>query len=172
MANSKRKGNKFELKTSKWFTRWTKFTFNRVPMSGAWHSNRDAASDITCVDERHAHRCRISVECKSYKDINFEHLLLSNQRKKCKILDFWAQAQEDGRRSKKVPILCMRYNSMPAEEFFFVVDGRLVNCFLDCPTQMGVKCQNQRLYIFMASEVIKYVDYREVHKAAKLALKS
>ena len=171
MANSKKKGNKFELKVSKWFTQWTGFTFNRTPASGAWHSNKDAASDITYVDERHAHRCKISVECKSYKDINFEHLLLATQRKKCDILRFWNQAMEDGERSKKVPILCMRYNSMPADEFFFVVDDRLVDNFLECPTQMGILCKGIRLYIFMASEVISTVDYKKVHKQAKLSLR-
>ena len=171
MANSKRKGNKFELKVSKWFTKWTGYTFNRVPMSGAWHSNNDAASDSTCVDERHAHRCKISVECKSYKDIRFEHLLLSAQRKKCDILKFWNQAMEDGTRSKKVPILCMRYNSMPADEFFFVVDDRLVDCFLECPTQMGILCKGLRLYIFMASEVLNNANYKQVHKTAKLTFK-
>lgn len=170
MANSKRKGSKFELKVSKWFTQWTGYTFNRTPQSGAWHSNKDAASDITCVDEKHAHRCKISVECKSYKDIRFEHLLLSNQRKKCKILDFWNQALEDARRSKRVPILCMRYNSMPAEEFFFVVDDRLANCFQTCKTRMEVECQGFRLHIFMATEVID-TSYRTVHKTAKLSLK-
>lgn len=172
MANSKRKGNKFELKVSKYFTQWTKYKFGRTPGSGSFHQNRDLASDIQCIDEKHAHRCKVSVECKSYKTINFEHLLLSAQRKKCDILRFWGQAQEDGQRSKKVPILCMRYNSMPAEEFFFVVDDRLVDCFLDCPTQMGIKCRDLRLYIFMASEVLTHVNYKLVHKAAKLSLKS
>ena len=36
-------------------------------------------------------------------------------------LKFWEQASKDAKRAKKVPILCMRYNSMPANEFFFVV---------------------------------------------------
>ena len=93
--NSKKKGSRFELKMSKWFTKWTTYTWNRVPMSGAWHSNKDAASDITCVDERHAHRCKISVECKNYKEIKFEHILLGNKR--CDILKFWAQASKDAK---------------------------------------------------------------------------
>lgn len=171
MANSKKKGNRFELKVSKWFTRWTGFTFNRVPMSGAWHSNRDAASDITCVDEKHAHRCKISVECKSYKDIKFEHVLLGN--KTCDIIRFWEQALEDGKRSKRIPILCMRYNSMPQEEFFFVVDHRLRDILADsCPTQMDLYKGEYALSIFMASEVIQLVDYKLIHKRAKQLLKS
>ena len=114
MANSKRKGNKFELKVSKWFTKWTSYKFGRTPYSGANHQSRDLASDIMCQDERHAHRCKISVECKNYKEIKFEHLLLGN--KGCDILKFWEQASKDAKRANKVPILCMRYNSMPSEE--------------------------------------------------------
>lgn len=170
MAQSKRKGNRFELIVSKWFTKWTSFKFNRTPMSGAWHSNKDAASDITCVDERHAHRCKISVECKSYKEIKFEHLLLGT--KTCKILQFWNQACEDAQRAKKVPILCMRYNSMPRDEFFFIVDQRLREQFLGCPRQMDIYIKGYALSVFMATDVIKHIKYKDIHKRAKSLIKS
>ena len=113
MANSKKKGSRFELRVSKWFTQWTSFKFGRTPYSGANHQSRDLSSDIMCQDERHAHRCKISVECKNYKEIKFEHILLGN--KGCDILKFWEQASKDAKRANKVPILCMRYNSMPSE---------------------------------------------------------
>ena len=170
MANSKKKGNRFELKVSKWFTEWTKFTFNRTPASGAWHSNKDAASDITCVDEKHAHKCKIAVECKSYKDIKFEHVLLGN--KHCDILKFWDQAYKDAKRAKKIPILCMRYNSMPSNEFFFVVQpelGEVINQNIDrC---MTLEYKGIILYIFMASDVLKFTDYKNLHKLCKSLLK-
>lgn len=171
MANSKRKGSKFELKVAKWFTAWTQYKFGRTPGSGSFHQNRDLASDISCIDERHAHRCKISVECKSYRDIKFEHVLLGN--KSCDIIRFWDQAFEDGQRSQKIPILCMRYNSMPSEEFFFVVDERLQDIFSEvCPTEMDLFKEGYNLYVFMASEVIKYVKYKSVHKRAKELLRS
>lgn len=169
--NSKKKGSRFELKMSKWFTKWTTYTWNRVPMSGAWHSNKDAASDITCVDERHAHRCKISVECKNYKEIKFEHILLGNKR--CDILKFWAQASKDAKRANKVPVLCMRYNSMPAEEFFFVVDYKLGSIIAQYITKsMYIQVQENTLMVFMASEVLKEVPYKLIHKQAKLILKN
>lgn len=68
--NSKKKGSRFELKVSKWFTEWTSFKFGRTPYSGANHQSRDLSSDIMCQDERHAHRCKISVECKTTKTSN------------------------------------------------------------------------------------------------------
>lgn len=48
MANSKKKGSRFELKVSKWFTKWTSFKFGRTPYSGANHQSRDCLQ-ILCV---------------------------------------------------------------------------------------------------------------------------
>lgn len=170
MANSKKKGNRFELKISKWFTQWTSYKFGRTPYSGANHQSRDLASDIMCQDERHAHRCKISVECKNYKEIKFEHILLGN--KGCDILKFWEQASKDAKRANKVPVLCMRYNSMPAEEFFFVVDYKLGSIIAQYITKsMYIQVQENTLMVFMASEVLN-VPYKLIHKQAKLILKN
>lgn len=170
MANSKRKGNKFELKVSKWFTQWTSYKFGRTPYSGANHQSRDLASDIMCQDEKHAHRCKISVECKNYKEIKFEHILLGNKR--CDILKFWGQASKDAKRANKVPILCMRYNSMPSEEFFFVVDYKLGSIIAQYITKsMYIQVPENTLMVFMASEVLN-VPYKLLHKQAKVILKN
>lgn len=98
--NSKNKGNRFERKIAGFFTKWTGYKFERNRAgSGAWHSNKDSTSDLTCTDERHAHRCKISIECKNYKEIKFEHLLLGN--KGCDILKFWEQASKDAKEQIK-----------------------------------------------------------------------
>lgn len=176
MANSKKKGSRFELKVSKWFTKWTSFKFGRTPYSGANHQSRDLSSDVMCQDERHAHRCKISVECKNYKEIKFEHILLGN--KGCDILKFWEQASKDAKRANKVPILCMRYNSMPSEEFFFVVGKKLSSVFYKplfdkAPIMViDVPKIDESLYVFMASDILKNISYKLVHKQAKLILKN
>ena len=174
MANSKRKGNKFEREVAKWLTSWTGFKFQRTPYSGANHMSRDLASDIMCADERHAHRCRISVECKSYRDIRFEHILLGT--KGSEIEKFWRQAERDAIRSKKVPMLIMRYNSMPKEEFFLVVDSDLADGFLTEGMYdhrfMAISTPELSLYVFMASAVKKEVSYKDIHKLAKNLLKN
>lgn len=176
MANSKKKGSRFELKVSKWFTKWTSFKFGRTPYSGANHQSRDLSSDVMCQDERHAHRCKISVECKNYKEIKFEHILLGN--KGCDILKFWEQASKDAKRANKVPILCMRYNSMPSEEFFFVVGKNLSSVFYKplfdkVPIMViDVPKIDEILYVFMASDILKNISYKLVHKQAKLILKN
>lgn len=172
-VNSKKKGGRFELKVSKWFTEFSGYKFQRVPYSGANHVNRDLASDIMCSDEKHAHRCKISIECKSYNDIRFEHVLLGNKR--CKIIQFWNQASDDAKRAKKIPILCMRYNSMPRDEFFFIVDCRLIKVLNTKQLEHNLTLKGKgipTLYVFMASEVLKYIDYKNIHKEAKVQCKT
>lgn len=173
--NSKTKGSKFERNIAKWFTEYSGFKFGRTPYSGAYHSSKDLSSDILCTDEKHAHRCKLSIECKSYKDIKFEHILLGN--KSCDILKFWDQATKDAKRSGKVPILCMRYNSMPKIEFFFVVGPELAEAIFTFPEIMKYPYmminipKGGFLYIFMASAIKKIIPYKAIHKQAKLSLK-
>lgn len=167
MINSKRKGSKFERDIAKWMTKWTGFEFGRTPYSGANHRSRDLSSDIMCNDERHAHRCKISIECKHYKEIKFEHVLLGN--KKSDIESFWKQANEDANRSAKVPILIMRYNSMPKSEFFMVVGKELADYILtQIPNDryMILNRGKEKIYIFMATSILK-IKYKDIHKIAK-----
>lgn len=172
--NSKRKGNKFELAISKWLTQWTGFKFQRTPYSGANHFNRELASDIMCADPKHQFRCKISVECKSYKDIKFEHILLGN--KGSEINKFWDQASRDAKRAGKAPILCMRYNAMPKNEFFFVISAEYALPFhkLMGYPYFSINLGNDEgdvLLVFMASRVLSEVSYKELHKVIKENLK-
>lgn len=171
--NSKRKGNKFERVVAKWLTEWTGYKFERNRAgSGAWHSNKDSISDITCTDSKHAHRCRISVECKTYKDIKFEHVILGN--KSCDILKFWQQATNDATRGNRVPFLCMRYNSMPKGDFFFVFDHKYSEAFSEVTQENHLTLHNKEknftLEVYMASSIKEYVDYKKVHKFVKRVL--
>lgn len=171
MANSKRKGSRFELKVSKWFTKWSSYKFGRTPYSGAYHQNKDLSSDIICNDPKHGHRCKLAIECKSYKDIRFEHVLLGN--KGCDIIKFWDQVIEDAQRSGKYPILCMRYNSMPKEEFFFVVSehaAKFISRYYE-GNHMVLHKDDYHLHVYMASGILK-VPYKLFHKFIKSSLKS
>lgn len=174
MTNSKKKGNRFERTVGLWFSVWTGYKFERNRAgSGAWHSNKDSTSDITCTDARHAHRCKISIECKSYKDIRFEHVILGN--KNCDILRFWKQAKTDADRGGKIPFLCMRYNSMPSSEFFFVMGSELHDLIpgidkLDKSPNMFIQREGIKLHIYMSSEVEKLLDYKVLHKSVKKLL--
>lgn len=50
------------------------------------------SSDVVCSDPKHAKRFSLSIECKSYHDIKFEHLLLG--MKSCKIDSFGIKLTE------------------------------------------------------------------------------
>lgn len=178
MANSKKKGNRFERVVAKYFTDWSGFKFGRTPGSGSFHNNRDLGSDLICNDDKHKNKCCISIECKNYRDIRFEHVLLGNKR--CKIFSFWEQAFRDASRTKKFPILCMRYNSMPKGEFFFVVNELIARPLLKvqnlvknpitrvmtigAPELLYLNDPTITLYVFMASEIKKSINYKKLHK--------
>lgn len=93
-------------------------------------------------------------------------------------MKFWEQASKDAKRANKVPILCMRYNSMPSEEFFFVVGKKLSSVFYKplfdkAPIMViDVPKIGEILYVFMASDILKNISYKLVHKQAKLILKN
>ena len=80
-VNSKQKGSRFERSICKFFQDWTGYEFSRVPASGGlrWKKTDNITSDITCSDPKHSRRFSLSVECKSYQEIKFEHLLLGNK---------------------------------------------------------------------------------------------
>jgi len=114
-VNSRKKGAKAERKVAALLKKWTGREFSRTPASGGlrW-KNANVVGDIVCTEERHFFP--FAIEVKSYKDINFEHLLYLDDPK---ILKFWEQAAGDAERGQKLPLLFMRYNGMPSD--FWVI---------------------------------------------------
>ena len=168
MANSKKKGNKGEREVAKWWQEWTGFEFARVPSSGGlrWHSTHNTIGDIMCTHERHSRRFQFAIECKNYKDINFEHLILGN--KKIKILDFWKQTQEDADRGDKVPILFMRYNGMPKNTYFVIVSRVFFRIFYnDMEQDFDYFIVPNQDFVIMNSTDVLQRDYLDLHKTLK-----
>jgi hypothetical protein len=177
--NSKAKGSKNERDVCKWWESWTGYEFSRVPSSGGlrWGRTTDTTGDIICSDQKHFLRFPFSIECKNYKDINFEHLLLGNKR--VKILEFWNQALEDAERGHKIPILMMRYNGMKKGEYFFVVESNLAHVILNSMDlvqsayipKMDIRNNDIKLTILMASDIKSLADYQKVNKESRKRLK-
>lgn len=171
MANSKKKGNRFERVVAKFFTDWSGFTFGRTPGSGSFHNNRDLGSDLICNDDKHKNKCCLSIECKCYQDIRFEHVLLGNLR--CKIFSFWEQASRDAKRTKKLPILCMRYNSMHKGTFFFVTNAFIAKELITVDTQKRMMVINAPeikdgpIYVFMSDDIKDNISYKKMHRAIR-----
>lgn len=162
--NSRNKGSRFERSVAKAWESWTGYKFSRTPGSGGWAKAKDAVGDLVCTDEKHSRRFPFSIECKSYQDIKFEHLLLGN--KTCKIHDFWDQASRDANKINKLPILIMRYNSMPKDEAFFGVGPVLTKWLTENYNLkfMIVNVPDINIGIFMFSEVQKLVKYKDIYK--------
>lgn len=179
-TNSKNKGSRFERTIAKWFEEWTGYKFSRTPGSGGWAKAKDAFGDLVCTDEKHGRRFPFSIECKNYKDIKFEHLLLGN--KACKIKSFWDQAVHDANRCNKIPMLIMKYNGMAKNEGFLIVNGSIANLLAaqlgdgeNSNTGRFMYIGNKNLdidvYVFMLSDIKSKVDYSILYKEAKKLIK-
>lgn len=178
-TNSKNKGSRFERTVAKWFEDWTGYKFSRTPGSGGWAKAKDSFGDIVCTDEKHSRRFPFSIECKNYKDINFEHILLGT--KTCKIKSFWDQAVHDAGRCNKIPLLIVKYNGMPKDEGFLIVDGRVADIIA---SHLSVVSESARFMyvanrnldievtIFMLSDIKDNVDYGALYKEVKMLIKN
>ncbi len=114
--NSKIKGNKNELAAAKFMTKWTGVKFARTPGSGGlrWVNSAAVCGDITCEDQDY--KFPFTIEAKAYKKVG-----LTLNRKNSKIFTFWEQAKADAKRAKKLPMLLVRINGMPKDEFVVYV---------------------------------------------------
>lgn len=168
--NSRTKGNKFERDVAKWFQKWTGYEFGRVPSSGGlrWKKTDNITGDITCTDDKHSRRFPYSIECKFYNELKFEHILLGN--KSCKIMGFWEQCKSDAARANKVPMLIMRYNQMPKEEYFIMLPNnlyeRLCEPLRNIGRSMTLYLEDEMVHVIMATSLIQ-VDYQILYKAAR-----
>lgn len=120
MSNSRRKGAKAERVASKVISKWTGKGFSKTPASGGLNWKKSfVAGDVVCTTE--GHFCPFCFEVKSYSKIDFSHLI-NPKIKDPEILDFWAQAKRDAEKVNKIPMLMMRYNGLPKEFYFVVLD--------------------------------------------------
>lgn len=177
MANSRNKGNKNEREVAKLWNAWTGKEFTRIPSSGGlrWNRTHNTTGDLICADEKHSRYFTFSIECKFHKEINFQHLILPN--KSVKIIEFWNQAVEDSERAKRIPILFMRYNGMPANFHFVVLSEGYYNAILSkrLPTHRLMKLYGMPEaasdFVILASDDLFQLDYTELHKINKRWLK-
>lgn len=171
--NSKGKGNRFERTICKVLKEWTGYEFSRVPQSGGlrWKKADNISSDVICSDETHSKRFPCNIECKFYKDINFEAILLGNKR--CKIFEFWSQVLGDANRAGRFPLLFMRYNGMPSKEAFVVMGDKFYKAiknpkYLKKP-KMKIFDSKYNVVIVMLSDLVNipYIDFYKACRALK-----
>jgi hypothetical protein len=130
VTNSKKKGNRWELDVAHLFTENFEGEFRRVPQSGAFFGGanrkraegvRADAQEILSGDIITPENFEFSIECKSYKDLEFHQMYLG----KCASLDRWIeQGEEDASFSKKKMLLIIKISRKGT---FVCVDESIVN---------------------------------------------
>lgn len=128
--NSKRKGNSWELEFSKILTENFKGVWKRAPMSGAIFGAgnrhraegvREDAQEILSGDLISPKDWPFSIECKSYKELEF-HQIIKGQ---CKKLDEWIeQGTSDSVFCKKELFIAMK---IVRKGCFVLFDAKYLN---------------------------------------------
>lgn len=121
--NSRNKGAKNERDLSKLFEVWTGKQFSRTPSSGGlqWGASMAKGDIVSTTEGFYFPFC---IEAKFYNKIDFSHLL-NPKIKNSDIISFWTQCKRDATLAKKIPLLCMRYNSLPSNFHFVVIEKDL-----------------------------------------------
>lgn len=160
--NSRNKGSRAERNVAKLFEAWTGRTFAKTPSSGGlqWKTT-NSKGDIVCTKE--GHFFPFCIEVKFHSDIRFEHFMLDFKGKKSnQIHDWWAQCSRDAKIAKKVPMLLMRYNGMPADLYFVVFDEAFARECLGLHNYkrvMDIRSGNLQLTILRSDEFFKGTVY-------------
>lgn len=157
--NSKLKGNRNELKVAKLLTAWIGKKFNRTPGSGGlrWIEDQRIAGDVVAPAGFDFPFC---IEVKAYKDVEFKTMLRDNS----KIYTFFSQAEKDALRVTKTPLLFVRRNGMPANEFIvFFRDkdfkkGYLETIMLDMVEYTGTYESQQSKCLLMGINSEKFIN--------------
>lgn len=174
--NSRSKGAKNEKKIADILTIWTGKKFARAETNNYIHKRNadNSKGDIVCKTE--GHYFPFCIEAKSYAKIDFSHLLIPGI-KNVDILDFWAQVKEDATNARKIPLLMMRYNSMPSLFWFIAMEYDYYNQLpifsrMFCKTTLMFwdREKNIRLMIVKSTEFFK-PNYKEIKANAKAYIK-
>lgn len=135
-VNSRAKGASAERKVCEVLGEWSGLQFKRSPASGGLrgHIQEFTIGDIICTTKGYWESFPYCVEVKNYKEIDFSSLINRiNPRSKngdyvnCVIDDFWEQCIGDAKRGEKLPLLMMRYSSLPKDFYFVVMDRKIMN---------------------------------------------
>ncbi len=178
-VNSRSKGTRNERRAAELVTKWTGHKFAKTPASGGLHWKKSfVQGDIVCTVE--GHYCPFCFEIKAHKEIDFSHLLNPKIKEgRVKILEFWNQARRDATLAKKIPLLLMRYDGMPSELFYLVMeyrDYRVIqqNMMLEFVSSITSKLEyktDKYHLIFLVSTNFFELPYSTVRKIAKTHLK-
>jgi hypothetical protein len=170
LMNSRRKGAKNERVIAKVLAKWTGKEFAKTPASGGlqWKAAM-SKGDVVCTTE--GHYFPFCIEGKFYVKIDFNHLLLPQDSD---IMAWWKQCRRDAEKCNKVPMLLMRYNGMPSEFWFLVLETEFYtrlnmfdrNAHIRTSLFAWKKDLNLKFVILKSTEFFN-LDYIKVKKIAR-----
>ena len=173
--NSRNKGNKAERVVAKLLEGWTGKQFARTPSSGGlqWKTT-NSKGDIVCTTE--GHLFPFCIEIKHHKKIDFNELLIGS-KKTPKIIGFWEQCIRDAKLAKKAPLLIFRYNNLPKDFFFVILETSLyIKLLKSLPEDINnqelfhIKLKDYNLTILTTKALFEF-SYKEIRKTLKPLLR-
>lgn len=125
--NQRRKGQTNEKAVCKLLAAWTGQEFARIPASGGlrWKHTANIAGDVLCTNT--AFFFPFTIETKHLKDFTVTAKLRENS----KVFTIWQQAERDGLRANRIPILIVNKNYSEGRgrgkktSYFIFMDKRL-----------------------------------------------
>lgn len=177
-STATQKGNRGQRAAISVIKKWTHKKFKSSAQYGGGGYNMDPhKGDVLCDTE--GHYFPFTVEVKFYKEINFCQLLQPNL-KNVLILDFWAQCLGDAKRCKKIPMLMMRFNGLPKDFFFVVIDQHFLSLIepqirlwaVDTKILFYEDRERDLFLALMPSTDFFATKYKEVKKIAKTHIKT
>lgn len=159
--NSRSKGARGEKQAIEFLKGWTGLSFVRTPASGGlrWKMTDSTVGDIICDEPNYIFP--LTIEVKNYKDINFQKLLYGAR---CEINDFWEQAIEDSKRGQKIPLLLMRYNGLPSNFFFAVIDYKTYLYLKKNQLLIGRRLIYNKEFVITNSNELSQIPYKLFYK--------
>lgn len=172
-STATQKGNRGQLMARDVLQGWTHKKMKSSSQSGMPGYNHDPhKGDILCNTE--GHFFPFTVEVKFYKEINFCHLLQPNIKLPL-IIEFWAQCFGDAKICKKIPMLMMRFNGLPKDFFFVVIEHKFMNHIYGLFTP-SISCLEyhspEESLVLLRSDQFFSLDYKEIKRIAKTQIKA
>jgi len=147
--NSYRKGSNFERLIAKILSKRLGIEIIRVPQSGAFsstHQTNYAGGDLLCADKEKFFP--FLFELKHQNKTNLLLDVLNLKKRKKEIFEWIDQAERDGKRIGKIPIIIFRLNRSP---IFLIIKIAYISKFKN--TNLFLKNKFSKIYFYFKNDL-------------------
>jgi hypothetical protein len=153
--NSKEKGDKNERYVAQMLSKWTGYSFHRVPGSGGLNWGRDTRVSGDVVAEEGAD-FPWSVETKHLKGVRYPTKRL---RANSMLYKVWEQCTRDASNVGKLPMALVRGNGWIKDCYLCCVDAKVYEVLV--VSGLKLLSTGKGLYVFDSRDVMA-LDYKEI----------